>query len=50
VEHEAFVTLLAERAGVPVLSVIAAGMAGERDGVLVLEAPGAPWERWRPPT
>ena len=38
VEHEAFVTLLAERSGVPVLPVIAAGMAGSRDGVLVLEA------------
>jgi uncharacterized membrane protein YbhN (UPF0104 family) len=38
VEHEAFVTLLAERSGVPVLPVIAAGVAGDRDGVLVLEA------------
>jgi uncharacterized membrane protein YbhN (UPF0104 family) len=42
VEHEAFVTLLAERAGVSVLPVIAAGVAGERDGVLVLEAEGRP--------
>ena len=40
VEHEAFVTLLAERSGVPVLPVIAAGVAGARDGVLVLEAEG----------
>ena len=30
VEHEAFVTLLAERAGVAVLPVVAAGMASER--------------------
>jgi uncharacterized membrane protein YbhN (UPF0104 family) len=38
VEHEAFVTLLAERSGVPVLPVVAAGVAGGRDGVLVIEA------------
>ncbi len=38
VEHEAFVTLLAERSGVPVLPVVAAGVAGARDGVLVIEA------------
>jgi uncharacterized membrane protein YbhN (UPF0104 family) len=42
VEHEAFITLLAERSGVPVLPVIAAGVAGARDGVLVLEAEGRP--------
>ena len=42
VEHEAFITLLAERSGVPVLPVIAAGVAGARDGVLVLEADGRP--------
>jgi uncharacterized membrane protein YbhN (UPF0104 family) len=42
VEHEAFVTLLAERSGVPVLPVIAAGVAGARDGVLVLEVEGRP--------
>lgn len=40
VEHEAFVTLLAERAGVHVLPVIAAGVVGTRDGVLVVEADG----------
>ena len=40
VEHEAFVTLLAERSGVPVLPVVAAGVAGARDGVLVIEADG----------
>jgi uncharacterized membrane protein YbhN (UPF0104 family) len=40
VEHEAFITLLAERSGVPVLPVIAAGVAGARDGVLVLESEG----------
>ncbi len=38
VEHEAFITLLAERSGVPVLPVVAAGVAGARDGVLVIEA------------
>jgi uncharacterized membrane protein YbhN (UPF0104 family) len=42
VEHEAFVTLFAERAGVPVLPVIAAGMAEGRDALLVLEADARP--------
>jgi uncharacterized membrane protein YbhN (UPF0104 family)/tRNA A-37 threonylcarbamoyl transferase component Bud32 len=42
VEHEAFVTLLAERAGVAVLPVVAAGMASQRDAVLVTEATGRP--------
>ena len=42
VEHEAFVTLLAERAGVRVLPVVAAGMASERDALLVTEATGRP--------
>jgi uncharacterized membrane protein YbhN (UPF0104 family) len=37
VEHEAFVTLFAERAGVPVLPVVAAGLAGGRDAVLVVD-------------
>jgi uncharacterized membrane protein YbhN (UPF0104 family) len=40
VEHEAFVTLYAERAGVPVLPVVAAGMAGGRDAVLVVDTLG----------
>jgi uncharacterized protein (TIRG00374 family) len=40
VEHEAFVTLLAERAGVSVLPIVAAGMANERDAVLVTESTG----------
>lgn len=35
VEHEAFVTLLAERAGVPVLAVLGAGVAWGRDSLLV---------------
>jgi uncharacterized membrane protein YbhN (UPF0104 family) len=39
VEHEAFVTLLAERAGVPVQPVVAAGTADE-DAVLVLRRDG----------
>ena len=42
VEHEAFVTLLAERAGVGVLPVVAAGMASERDALLVTETSGRP--------
>jgi uncharacterized membrane protein YbhN (UPF0104 family) len=41
VEHEAFLTLLAERRGVPVLPVVAAGMAN-KDGVLALEWAGVP--------
>jgi uncharacterized membrane protein YbhN (UPF0104 family)/tRNA A-37 threonylcarbamoyl transferase component Bud32 len=42
VEHEAFVTLLAERAGVSVLPVVAAGMASQRDALLVTEVTGRP--------
>jgi uncharacterized membrane protein YbhN (UPF0104 family)/tRNA A-37 threonylcarbamoyl transferase component Bud32 len=42
VEHEAFVTLLAERAGVSVLPVVAAGMASQRDALLVTEITGRP--------
>ena len=42
VEHEAFVTLLAERAGVAVLPVVAAGMASQRDALLVTEITGRP--------
>lgn len=42
VEHEAFITLLAERAGVPVLPVVAAGMASDSDALLVLEVTGKP--------
>jgi uncharacterized membrane protein YbhN (UPF0104 family) len=42
VEHEAFVTLLAERAKVAVLPVVAAGMASEQDALLVTEATGRP--------
>jgi uncharacterized membrane protein YbhN (UPF0104 family)/tRNA A-37 threonylcarbamoyl transferase component Bud32 len=42
VEHEAFVTLLAERAGVSVLPVVVAGMASERDALLVTEITGRP--------
>jgi len=40
VEHEAFVTLMAERAGIPVLPVVAAGMATARDALLVSEVTG----------
>jgi uncharacterized membrane protein YbhN (UPF0104 family)/tRNA A-37 threonylcarbamoyl transferase component Bud32 len=42
VEHEAFVTLLAERAGVSVLPVVAAGMASQRDALLVTETTSRP--------
>jgi uncharacterized membrane protein YbhN (UPF0104 family)/tRNA A-37 threonylcarbamoyl transferase component Bud32 len=42
VEHEAFVTLLAERAGVSVLPVVAAGRASQRDALLVTEATARP--------
>ena len=48
VEHEAFVTLLAERAGVSVLPVVAAGMASERDALLVTEATGRPLQALGP--
>jgi len=40
VEHGAFMTLLAERAGVPVQSVVAAGTTEEGDALLVVEASG----------
>src|SRR4029453_4162670 len=43
VEDEAFVTLLAERGGVPVLPVVAAGMAADRDALLVNEITGRPF-------
>lgn len=39
VEHEAFVTLLAERAHVPVFPVVAAGMT-DKDALLVVEVKG----------
>ncbi len=45
VEHEAFVTLFAERAGIPVLPVLAAGMAEGRDALLVIEADAQPLAR-----
>ncbi len=38
VEHEAFVTLAAERGGVPVMSVVAAGETDQGDALLVLDA------------
>jgi uncharacterized membrane protein YbhN (UPF0104 family)/tRNA A-37 threonylcarbamoyl transferase component Bud32 len=42
VEHEAFVTLLAERSGVPVLPLVAAGMSDDGDAVVVIEERGQP--------
>ncbi|TDE90388.1 hypothetical protein EXU48_18210 [Occultella glacieicola] len=43
VEHEAFATLLAERSGVPVLPIVAAGLVDERDALLVLAADARPF-------
>ncbi len=40
VEHEAFLTLAAERGGVPVMSVVAAGETDQGDALLVIEADG----------
>ncbi|NLV54832.1 MAG: flippase-like domain-containing protein [Acidimicrobiales bacterium] len=42
VEHEAFVTLLAERAGAAVPSVVTAGSAGRGDALVVLRPVGVP--------
>lgn len=41
-EHEAFVTLLAERAGVPVDHVVQAGRSASNDALIVLQDPGRP--------
>ena len=41
-EHEAFVTLLAERAGVPVDHVVKAGRSASNDALIVLRDPGTP--------
>lgn len=48
VEHEAFVTLLAQRGDVPVAPVVAAGAADEGDALLVLEADGRPFSSLAP--
>ncbi len=40
VEHEAFVTLAAEREGVPVMPVVAAGETDQSDAILVIDADG----------
>jgi len=42
VEHEAFVTLLAERSGVPILGLVAAGLSDDGDAVVVIEDRGRP--------
>ena len=39
VEHEAMITLMAERAGVPALGVLTAGVSAGGDGLLALEGP-----------
>ena len=41
-QHEAFVSLFAERGGVPVMPVVAAGTAPEGDAFLVLDADAQP--------
>ncbi|MGH2631178.1 MAG: lysylphosphatidylglycerol synthase transmembrane domain-containing protein [Actinomycetota bacterium] len=41
VEHESFVSLFADREGVSVLPVVAAGMADGRDAVLVIDTEGS---------
>ncbi len=41
-QHEAFVSLFAERGGVPVMPVVAAGTAPEGDAFLVLDADARP--------
>ena len=42
VEHEAFMTLLAERGGVAIMPVVAAGAVDQGDALLVVEADGVP--------
>jgi uncharacterized protein (TIRG00374 family) len=42
VQHEALVSLFAQRGGVPVLPVIAAGVAAEGDALLVLDGDAVP--------
>ncbi|MBK9739857.1 MAG: flippase-like domain-containing protein [Actinobacteria bacterium] len=42
VEHDAMMSLLAERAGVRVLPIVAVGRSAEGDAVLVTHAPGGP--------
>ena len=48
VQAEALVSLYAERGGVPVMPVIAAGVAAEGDAVLVLDADGRPFDALDP--
>jgi uncharacterized membrane protein YbhN (UPF0104 family) len=43
VEHEAFMTLLAERAGVAVRPVVAAGTTDQGDALLVVDGSGVPF-------
>ena len=50
VEREGFVTLLAERATVPVAPVLSAGVASNGDALVVLEMPGTPLWRAEPET
>jgi uncharacterized membrane protein YbhN (UPF0104 family) len=48
VEHEAFLTLLAERGGVPVAPIVSAGVTSAGDALVVLEAVGSPLSRIAP--
>jgi uncharacterized membrane protein YbhN (UPF0104 family) len=46
VEHEGFVTLLAERAGVRVPRLVTAGSAGQGDALVVVRPDGVPLRAW----
>ena len=46
VEHEGFVTLLAERAGVRVPHLVTAGSAGRGDALVVVRPDGVPLRAW----
>ncbi len=48
VEHEAVVTLMAERAGAPVLPIVAVGMATDGDALLVSTDAGEPFSELDP--
>ena len=49
VEHEGFVTLLAERAGVRVPRLVTAGSAGRGDALVVVRPDGMPLAAWAAP-
>ena len=49
VEHEGFMTLLADRAGVRVPHLVAAGSAGQGDSLVVVRPDGVPLRTWSSP-